>query len=67
MVRDSRWLRGVALGFFVLTVAKVYFYDLSSLHDLYRVASTLGLAVSLILVSFGYQRFVFRKTTESTS
>ena len=29
--------------------------------DLYRVVSLLGLATSLILVSLGYQRFVFRK------
>ncbi len=62
IARTSRWLRAVALGFFVLTVAKVYFYDLSSLRDLYRVASTAGLALVLILVSFGYQRFVFRKS-----
>ena len=30
------------------------------LVDLYRVASLFGLAVSLLLVSLAYQRFVFR-------
>ena len=42
----------------MVTVAKVFLYDLGELEDLYRVASLLGLAVSLILVSFAYQRFV---------
>jgi uncharacterized membrane protein len=41
-------------------VVKVFLYDLGKLEDLYRVASLLGLAVSLILVSLAYQRFVVR-------
>jgi uncharacterized membrane protein len=36
-------------------------HDLGELEDLYRVASLVGLALSLILVSLAYQRFVFRK------
>ena len=42
----------------LLTVGKVFLYDLGELRDLYRVASLFGLAVSLILVSLAYQRFV---------
>lgn len=53
--RGARWL---SLALMMLTVAKVFLYDLGELEDLYRVASLLGLAVSLILVSFAYQRFV---------
>jgi hypothetical protein len=53
--RGARWL---SLALMMVTVAKVFLYDLGELEDLYRVASLLGLAVSLILVSFAYQRFV---------
>jgi uncharacterized membrane protein len=48
----------VALGFLVLTVLKVFLYDLSALSGFYRVLSFLGLGVALILVSLVYQRFV---------
>lgn len=54
-----RSLRRVSLLFLLATFGKVFLYDLSELQDLYRVGSLLGLAVSLILVSLAYQRFVF--------
>lgn len=54
-----RWL---SLSFLVLTIGKVFLYDLGQLQDLYRVASLVGLALSLLLVSLLYQKFVFRKT-----
>lgn len=63
--RASRGLRGIGLGLLTLTVVKVFLYDLSGLEDLYRVASLAGLALSLILVSLAYQRFVFRKAPAS--
>jgi hypothetical protein len=53
-------LRWVSLGLFLLTIAKVFLFDLGNLQGLYRVASLLGLAVALLLVSLLYQRFVFR-------
>lgn len=56
--RGLRALRMVALGFLVLTVLKVFLYDLSALSGFYRVLSFLGLGVALILVSLVYQRFV---------
>lgn len=59
--RDSGGLRWVSLGFLLLTIGKVFLHDLGELDDLYRVASLVGLALSLILVSLTYQRFVFRK------
>jgi uncharacterized membrane protein len=61
MWRASRALRFVSLGFLLLTVAKVFLYDLAALEGLYRILSFLGLGVSLILVSLLYQRFVFSR------
>jgi hypothetical protein len=54
----SRGLRWLSLGLMMFTVAKVFLHDLGELEDLYRVASLLGLAVSLIAISLAYQRFV---------
>ncbi len=56
--RTVRPLRFVSLGFLLLTVAKVFLYDLATLEGFYRVLSFLGLGVALILVSLLYQRFV---------
>ena len=64
MLLKSVQLRWVSLCFLVLVMAKVFLYDLGELEDLYRVASLVGLAVSLIMVSLGYQRFVFRRVVE---
>jgi uncharacterized membrane protein len=61
MWRQSRALRWTSLIFMLLSIAKVFLYDLGQLGDLYRVMSLLGLAVSLLLISLAYQRFVFRK------
>ena len=58
LVRRAPGLRMISLGFLLLTVAKVFLYDLSNLTGLYRILSFLGLGVSLILVSLLYQRFV---------
>ena len=58
--RTSRGLRGLGLGLMSITVIKVFLFDLAGLEDLYRVASLVGLAISLMLVSLAYQRFVFR-------
>ncbi len=60
MARRSIGLRWVSLALLLITIAKVFLYDLGELRDLYRVASLLGLAVSLLVVSLAYQRFVFR-------
>lgn len=60
MYRGAQALRWISLCFLLVTIGKVFLYDLGALQDLYRVASLVGLAVSLILVSLLYQRFVFR-------
>ncbi len=64
MARRSQGLRWISLAFLVITIGKVFLYDLGELRDLYRVASLLGLAASLILVSLAYQRFVFGRAPE---
>jgi uncharacterized membrane protein len=65
MRRRSSALRWISLTFLLLAIAKVFLHDLGNLQDLYRVASLVGLAFSLIAVSLAYQRFVFRKPIDS--
>jgi uncharacterized membrane protein len=62
VAKDLKPLRYLSLFFLLLTVGKVFLYDLSELGGIFRVFSFLGLAVALILVSLFYQRFVFKKT-----
>ncbi len=54
-------LRYASLAVLLLTIGKVFLYDLSKLEGLHRVLSFLGLALALIIVSLGYQRFVFKR------
>ena len=63
--RRSRGLRVASLVLMYLTCAKVFLYDLSHLEDLYRVASLVGLAFVLLVISFLYQRFVFRRVEDA--
>ena len=49
----TRWQ---GLGLLVLTILKVFLYDVSGLSAGYRVASFLGLGVLLLGVSFAYQK-----------
>jgi len=67
MVKQSRGLRWLSLIFLVLSIGKVFLYDLGQLRDLYRVLSLLGLALSLIGVSLAYQRFVFGQKSSPRS
>jgi uncharacterized membrane protein len=60
LARVVRGLRWISLALLLVTLIKVFLYDLGTLRDLYLVGALLGLAVSLILVSLAYQRFVFR-------
>lgn len=54
-------LRWASLAVMLLAVGKVFLYDTAKLRDLYRVFSLLGLGVSLMLLAFLYQRFVFAR------
>jgi len=66
MWRKSRALRWMSLVFLLASIGKVFLYDLGQLKDLYRVASLMGLAVSLIIISLAYQRFVFRRVDQDS-
>ncbi len=59
----SQGTRYASLGLLILTIVKVFLHDLWRLGQLFRVASFVGLAVVLILVSFLYQRFIAQEKT----
>jgi uncharacterized membrane protein len=65
LVIGIRWkimhIRWVALGLIVITSLKVFLKDLWALGQLYRVFSFIGLAVTLMFVSFLYQRYFIIK------
>lgn len=65
MARQVSRLRQVSLVVLLLTLMKVFLHDLGGLEGLYRVGSLFGLAVSLLLVSLLYQRFVFPRIREA--
>jgi uncharacterized membrane protein len=65
LLRHRRTLRLASLPVMLLAVGKVFIYDTANLSDLYRVASFLGLGVSLLLLAWLYQRFVFRRSSEA--
>jgi uncharacterized membrane protein len=52
-------LRYASLAVLVITAAKVFLFDMAGLTGLYRVASFLGLGLSLVGIGYLYQRFVF--------
>ena len=52
-------LRYASLLVMLLAVGKVFLFDTAQLKDLYRVVSFLGLGVSLMLLAYLYNRFVF--------
>lgn len=60
MRQSGRGQRFFSLGLMLLTVGKVFLYDLSKVGGIYRALSFLGLAVSLFVVSLLYQRLAFR-------
>ena len=54
----SRAARVAAIALLVVTVLKAFLHDLARLGGLYRVASFVGLAISLALVAVVLQKFV---------
>jgi uncharacterized membrane protein len=57
----TRAPRVAALILLLVTILKCFLHDLARLGGLYRVASLLGLALSLVVVGVLLQRFVIRK------
>lgn len=69
IIYGSKTARSASLGFMLMTVAKVFLLDAGQLEGLYRVASFLGLGLSLIGLSVFYTRYIFRQeagVTEKT-
>ncbi len=62
----SHAARVAALALIAVTTFKCFLYDLRSLGGLYRVASFVGLAMSLALVSVALQKFVLASRKETT-
>ena len=57
----SRSARIAAVALIAVTTFKCFFWDLASLEGLPRIASFVGLAVSLLLVALALQKFVLAK------
>ena len=62
VLRQSVPLRYASLAVLLVTVVKVFAVDMAGLTGLFRVASFLGLGLTLIGIARIYQRFVFRPT-----
>jgi uncharacterized membrane protein len=62
---QNRAARGAAVGLIAITTFKCFLYDLGSLEGLYRVASFVGLAASLALVSLALQKYVLSRTEQN--
>jgi hypothetical protein len=54
--RNLATLRQAALGLLLLSAAKVFLYDLSTLTSVYRVTSFIVLGLLLLVGAFAYQR-----------
>jgi len=66
LVLRSRASRVAAIVLLLVTVLKCFLHDLARLGGLYRVASLLGLTISLLLVGVLLQKFVIRKAAAPT-
>lgn len=58
--------RVTAVALIAVTAFKAFLYDMGSLGGLYRVASLVGLAVSLALVALALQKFVLQPPKEAS-
>ncbi|MGZ5442054.1 MAG: DUF2339 domain-containing protein [Thermoanaerobaculia bacterium] len=59
----TRAARVAAIALLVLTIFKCFLHDLGRLGGLYRIASFLGLALALVMVSVLLQKFVLARRT----
>ena len=57
----SSFLRHASLVVLLVTVVKVFGFDMNELKGLYRVASFLGLGLSLVGIGYIYQKYVFKQ------
>jgi uncharacterized membrane protein len=54
--RNNLPIRNGSLGLLLVTIAKVFLYDLSTLTSIYRVVSCIALGLLLLAGAFAYQR-----------
>ena len=57
----ARPARVAAIALLVVTIFKCFLHDLGRLGGLYRIASFLGLALALVMVSVLLQKFVLAR------
>jgi uncharacterized membrane protein len=65
--KRERLTRLAGLGLLCVTLLKLFFHDLSSLKQLYRIGALIGVALIAILASFLYQRYFARANRVGTS
>jgi len=58
MLKQILPLRFAAVALLCVALAKLFFHDLDSLSQLYRIAAFISVAVIAIVASFVYQRFL---------
>jgi hypothetical protein len=63
----TRPARVTAVSLIAVTTFKCFLYDLASLEGLYRIASFVGLAMSLALVSLALQKYVLAQPKDASS
>ncbi|MCL2888586.1 MAG: DUF2339 domain-containing protein [Elusimicrobia bacterium] len=61
LIKANKPLRLASTGLLLVVVFKLFFIDLWHLGGLYRIAAFIGTAVTLIGVSFFYQKFIKEK------
>lgn len=57
ILRGRPMLRLFGIALFFLTIAKVFWLDIWTLRQFYRILSVVGLGVLLLIVAFLYQRY----------
>lgn len=65
MRKHTGWVRYSGVALLVVTLAKLFLHDLSSLNQLYRIGAFIGVAIILIVASFVYQRFLVPKVEKT--
>ncbi len=66
MYKKISSVRHAALVILLVAVGKVFLFDMAALEGLYRVASFLGLGLSLVGIGYFYQKLVFPPGSSGT-
>jgi uncharacterized membrane protein len=63
--RNLKPVRYAGIGLMLVTLAKLFLHDLSTLGSLYRIGAFIAVAIILILASWIYQRFLANVSAQS--